>query len=64
MAFDGKTPVEATGIELNLKGNKWEEMVRKASRNNVAKRDEMRLTHFDLLALAPTWRFAQGTVWF
>lgn len=23
MALDGKTPVEAAGINLNLKGNRW-----------------------------------------
>ena len=31
-ALDGKTPAEKAGINLNLKGNKWLELIRKSSR--------------------------------
>jgi transposase-like protein len=32
-ALNGKTPAEKAGIDLNLQGNKWEELIRKAKRN-------------------------------
>jgi hypothetical protein len=30
-ALDGRTPAEAAGIDLELKGNKWEAIIKKAS---------------------------------
>jgi len=32
-ALDGKTPAQAAGIELDLKGNKWEAIIKKATEN-------------------------------
>ena len=31
-ALEGKTPAQAAGIELNLTENKWESLIRKASK--------------------------------
>jgi transposase-like protein len=36
-ALNGKTPAEAAGIKLNLAGNKWEELIKKASAKEAAK---------------------------
>jgi transposase-like protein/Zn finger protein HypA/HybF involved in hydrogenase expression len=32
-ALGGKTPAEKAGIDLNLEGNKWEELIRRAKKN-------------------------------
>ncbi len=32
-ALEGKTPAQKAGIDLQLKGNKWEELIRRAKRN-------------------------------
>jgi len=34
MSLDGKTPVEASGIDLNPEGNKWLELIRRAGKSN------------------------------
>ena len=31
MALNGLTPAEAAGLDLNLRGNKWKELIRRAS---------------------------------
>ncbi len=33
MALDGQTPAEAAGIDLNLEGNRWMQLIRAAKRN-------------------------------
>lgn len=33
-ALDGKTPAQAVGIDQNLNGNKWLQLIRKAKTNN------------------------------
>jgi hypothetical protein len=35
-ALNGKTPAEAAGIELNLTGNKWESLIRKATKEKTS----------------------------
>lgn len=32
MSLEGKTPAEAAGIDLKLKGNRWENLIRQASK--------------------------------
>jgi len=39
-ALDGKTPAQAAGIELNLQGNKWESLIKKAVKRTVTEVDE------------------------
>jgi hypothetical protein len=34
-ALEGKTPAQAAGIDLNLTGNKWEAMIKKAAKNQT-----------------------------
>ena len=33
MALQGQTPAEAAGIDLNLEGNRWMQLIRAAKRN-------------------------------
>ena len=33
-ALKGKTPAEAAGLDLNLDKNKWESLIKKASKNS------------------------------
>lgn len=33
LSLEGKTPAQEAGIDLQLKGNKWEELIRRAKRN-------------------------------
>ncbi len=42
MALDGQTPAEAAGIDLNLEGNRWMQLIRaaKASKNAIAHNPE------------------------
>ncbi len=37
-ALGGKTPAEKAGIDLKLKGNKWEELIRRGKRSQKVKR--------------------------
>jgi transposase-like protein len=39
-ALDGKTPAERAGVDLQLEGNKWEELIKKA-KNNQRGRSEI-----------------------
>jgi putative transposase len=32
-SLDGKTPAEAAGIDLGLQGNRWEAIIKKATKN-------------------------------
>jgi transposase-like protein len=38
-ALNGKTPAEKAGIDLQLEGNKWEELIKRAKRNAKERRD-------------------------
>lgn len=38
-ALDGKTPAEKAGIDLKLKGNKWEELIRRGKRSQKASKE-------------------------
>jgi len=35
MALGGRTPAEAAGIDLELQGNKWEAIIKKAAKNKT-----------------------------
>jgi len=35
MALNGKTPAEVAGIDLKLEGNRWESLIRRASKNRM-----------------------------
>jgi len=39
-ALKGKTPAEKAGIDLQLKGNKWEELIRRGKRAQKVKREK------------------------
>jgi len=37
-ALNGKTPAEKAGIDLQLEGNKWEELIKRAKRTQNKER--------------------------
>lgn len=36
MALDGQTPAEAAGIDLNLEGNRWMQLIKAASKSHIS----------------------------